>query len=76
MLADVEHARDVAVLDPAGQLDLAAEPLDRLLGQPAAQHLERDPLVELGVERLVDAAHAAAAEPAHDPVAAGDELGA
>ena len=37
VLADVEHARDVAVLDPPRQLDLAAEPLDRVLGQPAAQ---------------------------------------
>ena len=75
VLADVEHARDVAVLDPARQLHLAAKPLERVVGQPGAQHLERDALVELGVERLVDAAHAAAAEPAHDAIATGDELG-
>jgi len=45
-------------------------------GQPGAQHLERDALVELGVERLVHAAHAAGAEPAHDAVAPGDQLDA
>src|SRR5213075_3239100 len=66
--------RDIAVLDSPGQLDLAAEPLERVVGQPALQDLERVLLVELGIERLVDAAHAAAAEPAHDLVAAGHDL--
>ena len=69
VLTDVEHPRHVAVLDPPGQLDLAAEPLDRVVGQPAAQHLERDPLVELGVERLVDPPHRPRPEPAHDAIA-------
>ncbi len=75
VLADVEHARDVAVLDPPGQAHLAAKPFDRVVGQPVAQDLERDVLAELGVDRRVHAPHAAAAEPAHDAIAVRDQLG-
>jgi hypothetical protein len=75
VIADVEHARDVLVLHAAREPYFATEPLERVVGEAGAQDLERDALVQLGVDRFVDATHAAAAEPAHDAIAIRDELG-
>src|SRR5688572_6800115 len=55
VFADVEHARDVAMLDPSRQLDLATKSFERVLAQSRAQHFECDAFIELGVERFVDA---------------------
>ncbi len=74
MLADVEHSRDVLVLDAPREPDLAPEPLERVAADGVAQDLQRDAFVELGIDRLVHAAHSAAAEPAHDAVALRDQL--
>ncbi len=69
-LPDVEDAGDVAVRDAARELDLAAEALDHraLVGEIATQHLQRDDVVQLGVERAVDVAHPSGAEEAEDAV--------
>ena len=68
VLAHAEHGNDVGVVQPRGGLRLAAEALQllgvqqRLLGQ----HLDGDVPVERLLERLVDNAHAAAADLADD----------
>ena len=74
LLADVEHAADVAVGDLAGELDLVPETLDRLrvrcdLG---LEELEGDLFLDPGVVDLVDAAHPALAQLLDDLVAAGE----
>lgn len=75
VVADVEDPADVRVGDLARQVDLALEAVDRpLLGGDRRVHrLERDPLAQVAVLRLVDLAHAAAREEADDPVAAGED---
>jgi len=58
------------------ELNLAPEPFDRqvVAGDVPAHGLERDPLAQLLVLDLVDLAHAAAGQEAHDAVALGDFL--
>jgi hypothetical protein len=75
VLADVEHARDVLVVDPPRQADFAAKPLERVGGETGAEDFQRDALAELAVLGFVDATHATAAEPAHDAIAIRDQLG-
>ncbi len=74
--ADVEDAADVGVGDPARQVDLTLEALDRagLAGVLRVDGLESQPLAQLEVLGLVDLAHAAAGDEADDPVAPADEL--
>ncbi len=75
------HGRDVRVLELRGRNGLALEALQvlGLGGQFGRDELERDrTAVEIEVHRLVDLAHAAAAEPADDLVvgdARADHLG-
>jgi hypothetical protein len=60
----------------ARELDLALEALEALfvVADLLANRLERDALVQVEVLHLVDLAHPAAREQAHDPEAAGQEL--
>jgi hypothetical protein len=73
-VAEIVDARDVGMRDPARELDLAAEPLERprRSRQLGPQDLERDRLVELEVARLVDVAHSAGAQQPDDLVARAD----
>ena len=75
VLADVERARDVLVRHPPRELHLPPEPLEhpRRIDELAAEHFERDDLVELRVARVVDAPHSADADEADELVAPGDE---
>src|SRR5262249_21908085 len=74
--ADVEDAAHVGMGHLAGQQDLALEPFDRaiVIGNFGAYGLERHVLAQLLVERLVDLAHAAVRDEAHDPIAARDQV--
>src|SRR5262249_22500049 len=74
VLADVERARDVGVRDPARELHLLAKPREarRIADELAAQHLERDDLVELEIAHAVDVAHSARADPSEDVVPLAD----
>jgi hypothetical protein len=67
--ADLVHGDHVGVGEPGHRARLAQQPLARAIagGRPA-QHLERDPALEIGVERGVDRADRAGAELALDPV--------
>ena len=59
------------VLQLGGQLDLAAEPLDvDRGGEIRGQHLHHDLPPKCHLLREIDAAHAAAAQLAEDPVGA------
>ena len=64
-----------SVGDLPGELELVVEALDRLpvRGDLGLDELERDLLVELLVDDLVDPAHAAVAQLLDDLVAAGEE---
>src|SRR4051794_3443948 len=72
VLAAVEHADDVGVLEPRRGGRLAPEALHELAvaGEAAVQHLERDLAAELRVLRAVDVGHPARADAAHDLVTA------
>src|SRR5262249_43254225 len=73
--------RDVAMGDPARELDLVTESLERarLIRDVAADHLERDLLVELAVSRAIHRAHATGSEKRQQVVAphqrTADEIG-
>ncbi len=71
-LPDLEDRDDVGVVQPRGGLGLAAEPLQRLaVGRHVGgQDFQGHPTAEGDLLGLVDHAHAAAAELAHDPVIA------
>ena len=72
-VAGVEHAEDVGMLEPGGDLDLAGEPVGAERGgQLGAQHLDRHLAVVLQVLGEVDGGHAALAELALDAVAVGE----
>ena len=75
VLAEVEHAADVAVGDAAGRRELVAEALERApVGlEPGPEDLDGDLLAGPGVEGLEDVAHAALAEVLDDLVAAGEQ---
>jgi len=63
--------RDARVPQPPQQLGLVAEPLPGLFGlELDAQQFQRDPTMGTVLPGLVDAAHAAGREQAHDLVAA------
>ena len=72
MLAAVEHADHVRVLEPGGGLGLAPEALHELLvlGEAPVEHLQRHVAPEVNVLRAVHVGHPAGAEPSHHPVAA------
>ena len=74
-LTSVVDRDDVRMREPGGMRRLAAEALDELLVVRVAvvQDLDRDAPAQLLVLREVDVGHAAAAELACDPVAAGEE---
>jgi hypothetical protein len=69
VLADAEDRHDVGVVQPAGGLGLAAEAVQPRLRRPQ-QHLQGDAPAERQLLGLVDDAHAAAADLAHQPVVA------
>ena len=71
VVGHVEDAADVGMGHLARELDLPPEPLDRRLvvGHLGADRLQGHALPELQVLHLVDLAHAAAGDEAHDPVA-------
>ncbi len=73
-LADLEGADDVGVLEPHGQLGLALEAAEevRFAGPRRRQHLDGEDLAE-PVLRLVDAGHAALAQPVEDLVIVEEE---
>ena len=64
VLVELVHPADVLVGDPAGQLDLVPEPIDRLLveGDIRMKDLEGDLLADFLVVGPVDDAHAAGAQ--------------
>jgi hypothetical protein len=72
VLHDVEHRRDVGVVDPARDLDLAQEPPARGLvrGEPRRERLDRDRAVEVAVLRPIHLPHAARADELLDVVVA------
>ena len=76
VLADVERAGHVAVRDAARELRLLPEAREDpgRVDQLAAEHLERDDLVELRVARPVHRTHPARAEEAQDLVATREHL--
>ena len=69
---EIEHVDDALVTDQVDRARLGEEPLDRVaaLAALARQHLDRDAAADRRVHALVDAAHAADAEQARDPVRA------
>ena len=71
VLADVEHASDVAMGDAAGQPDLVAEAFESggVADQLFAQHLQRHLFVELNVAGAIDAAARADSQELDDLVA-------
>ena len=75
VLAAVEDAHDVRVLEPGRRTRLAPEALDELLvlREPAVEHLERHLAAEVGVLGAVDVRHPARADPADDAVARVDQ---
>ena len=74
LLAEVDDAYRVRVVEPAGGLRLAMEAADevRVDGDRAVHHLHGDVLLERSEARLVHGAHRAAAEEFLDLVLAGD----
>ena len=62
------------MLEPRGDLDLAREPA-RDAGALRQHLLQRDGAAELGIERLDDAAHAAAPELGAEPIAIDGGIG-
>ena len=74
ILAGVEHLDDVRVLEPGGRERLAPEARDEVLvlGEVLGEQLDRHRALEHRVGGQEDRRHAARAEPAVDPVAAGD----
>src|SRR5262245_53661640 len=68
MVEEVVGPADVGMRDPAGEVDLPPEALERVLsGRDRGQdRLERDTLAELEVLRLVQLAHPAACDEAPD----------
>ena len=76
VLEQVEDAADVRVGDLAGELHLAQEALRRPLvaGDLGADRLERDALAERQVLGLVELAHAAAGDEAHDAEAGAQDV--
>ena len=72
-LDHVEDATDVGMGHAVRELDLAAKPLERarVTRDLGADGLERDAIVEQQVFGLVDLAHAALGDEAHDLVASG-----
>jgi hypothetical protein len=76
MSADVEEAADVRVRNLARQIDLAFEPLDDVLlfDDLGANSFERHALAQDRVGGLIDLAHAAARDKAHDAIARGDHV--
>ena len=77
VLARVEDLHDVRVLEPGGGERLAAEAGDEglVLGQVLGQQLDRHRPLEHLVGGQEDGGHAAGAEAALEPVAAGDLAG-
>ena len=75
-LARIEHAEYVRMLQPRGDLDLAAEPLGaERRREVGAQHLDRHLAVVLEVFGEIDHRHPALAELALDAVAVGERGG-
>jgi hypothetical protein len=74
--AEIEHLHDVRVHEPGGGERFAPEPGDerRVVGEVLGEQLDRDVALEPAVERQVHGRHPAHAEPALDPVPAGDRL--
>ena len=64
VFARVVHGQDVGVLEMGDGLNFAVEALDKvgLVGQGGIEHLERDATAQAQVLRLIDRAHATAAE--------------
>ena len=73
---EVEDLDDVGMHQPGGGQGLAAEARDegRVVGQVLGQQLQGDIALQPLVEGQVDGGHAADAQPALDPVAAGDHV--
>jgi hypothetical protein len=71
-LAEAVDGHDVRLVQPGGQVRLAAEALAvaRVGGEVLGEDLERDHAVVLGVERAIDLAHAAATQQGLDPIGA------
>ena len=74
--AEVEDAADVRVRDLAGELDLAHEAVDglRVLRDLGPDGLERHPLAQAQVLRLVDRSHRALGDEPQDAVALGQHV--
>src|SRR6266511_1943575 len=74
--AEVEHLDDVGVDEPRRRQGLAAEAGDerRIVGQVLGEELDGHRALEPLVEGQLDRGHAAHAEAALEPVAAGDPL--
>jgi len=72
VLADVEDRHDVGVVHPRGGLRLALKAHERfgIAGERRGEHLERHAAAERFLLRLVNHAHAAAADLAQDAVVA------
>ncbi len=72
----IERARDVRVRHAARELHLATKALgdSRRVRDLALQHLQRDDLVELAIQNLVDCTHSADAEQTQNLVAVADDL--
>ena len=73
---DIVDAADVRVCHLSRQVHLALEPHDRALvvGDVRQDGLERDPLAQFEILRLVELAHAAFRKVADDAEAEGDDL--
>ena len=69
-LFDRVDRADVGMVERAGGAGLALKPLERraIARELRGQELQRDAAAQPGVVRLVDDAHAAAADRTHDPV--------
>jgi hypothetical protein len=76
VLADVEGARDVRARHLPRELHLLSEPPEHLrdVRELAAEHLERDGLAELPIERAIHRAHAAHPEQRDELVASCEEI--
>ena len=76
LFMELVHPADVLVGDPAGELDLVPEALDRPLvpGDLGVEELEGDLLADLLVEGAVDDAHPAGAELLDQLEPSGEEL--
>jgi hypothetical protein len=76
-LPEREDVDDVGVADLVDRPGLAQEAVDRhrLVRELVVEHLDRDPLADDRVDRAVDDAHAAGAQPRGDPVLADQHAG-